>query len=333
MGLLLKNMRKAKLQDLEDVVRLAESCFTNGIGDQRFNYKYARILLEMEPESLIVVENNGRVIGFAMLDSHEENHHGQKIGTLLWIAVSKRFRGKGIGITLFENSLNYFKSKGAISAIAITKYRNPIIHKILEKYGFVNKTILFSYILLDDFENWLNFLNKMFKPTDDKIDVRNVHSSNEIKYIFPLKFRGIEFPSETTSVNFYDKCYIENFMWPLEKGGFFILRNEKGNCVGFSISQTFWNSIEFGRNAWILSLVTQKDYFKRGCFLELLRGCLDYFKYKHVKCVSFVTPNSAEITDKYFINQKMGFQNYELFLWEGRVSVSSPFQHSGDEVA
>ena len=83
-----------------------------------------------------VLEDDGRIIGFMVIDMDEESRKG----VLNWVFVEETYRGKGYGGKLMDWAMEEFRAIRAEQIDLTVICGNPAIG-LYEKYGFAPRTI------------------------------------------------------------------------------------------------------------------------------------------------------------------------------------------------
>ncbi len=119
-------IRPAKLFDIPDVVRIER---------ESFREEYPRgvflVFLENNPDTFLVAEHNGRVVGYVMgyLRPDLEGH-------IMSIAVDPSYRGNGIGSALLTEVIERLINKGARYIGLEVRVSNEKAIKLYERFGF-----------------------------------------------------------------------------------------------------------------------------------------------------------------------------------------------------
>ena len=119
-------IRPAKLFDISEVVRIER---------ESFNEEYPRgvflVFLENNPDTFLVAEYNGKVIGYVMgyLRPDLEGH-------IMSIAVDPDYRGNGIGSALLTEVIERLINKGARYIGLEVRVSNEKAIKLYERFGF-----------------------------------------------------------------------------------------------------------------------------------------------------------------------------------------------------
>ncbi len=91
--------------------------------------------LEEGRSHIAVIEKDGNIIGFCKIGTDGNT------GTLEYLVVLDRERGKGYGAALMDWALNTFRKLGINEIDVKVVYGNEAIH-LYEKYGFREKSVI-----------------------------------------------------------------------------------------------------------------------------------------------------------------------------------------------
>jgi len=142
-------IRKAKKEDLKDINRIYIEATIDEVKIQfpkrskqsvikelekweKVRLKDFRKEIDAENNIWLVVEVNGKVIGFANADINKK-----KEGRFTMLYLEKKFRGKGIGKKLTRKRLQWMKSKKAKKIEAGPYIKNKRSISNLKNFGFV----------------------------------------------------------------------------------------------------------------------------------------------------------------------------------------------------
>ena len=135
-------LRKFNMNDLQRVVEINRSCLPENYTDFFFVDLYERF-----PETFIVAEENGEVVGYIMcrvetgLASFGLGGLVKK-GHVVSVAVMQEFRRKGIGDALMNKAMENMKSYNARQCFLEVRVTNAAATEMYKKLGFeTTKTI------------------------------------------------------------------------------------------------------------------------------------------------------------------------------------------------
>ncbi|MDO8558845.1 MAG: GNAT family N-acetyltransferase [bacterium] len=124
-------IRKFLAKDLEQVLAISRSSFIEPWPQDEF---------EKYPDGSFVAEDEGKVAGFVI------GKIGRR-GILKLIAVNPAYRDKGVGKSLIDHILKYFKESGVKEAVARSRFHNEAGCSFLKSFGFeIVKTIKNYYL-------------------------------------------------------------------------------------------------------------------------------------------------------------------------------------------
>jgi len=138
-------VRRAEPQDLQQVVQINMSSLPEHYSD----YFFESLLREL-PESFIVAELNGQIVGYVMCKlefgfSNFRRLGFVKKGHVVSVAVLEEHRGKSLGTALMQESLAGMVSKGCDEVHLEVRMSNTAAIKLYENLSFVIKTKIRSY--------------------------------------------------------------------------------------------------------------------------------------------------------------------------------------------
>ena len=88
---------------------------------------------------ILIAEDEGLPVGYTLAITREDKGHKVgKFGYLSDIYVRKKFRGKGYGVKLLEETEFWFKKKGIKYMSLDVNVLNSGAHKLYEKFGYFN---------------------------------------------------------------------------------------------------------------------------------------------------------------------------------------------------
>lgn len=128
-------LRLANLRDLEQIYKIEVETFK-----YPYPFEYLKLLLFLAREFFIVAEENNKVIGYAV-GVLERN----SVGHIVSIAVSRDYRGKGIGRKLLEELERRLKNKGARVFKLEVRISNRIAINLYVKLGYKTKEVVKNY--------------------------------------------------------------------------------------------------------------------------------------------------------------------------------------------
>ena len=141
-------IRKAKLGDIADVSKMAASLlkyhekfdtyFTTVKNLTNLLQKYFIKYLKSSQKLILVLEDNGSIIGFASAEIKKSpNIYAiRKTGLIEYMFIEKKYRKKGIGKILLRELFNWFRKKRINYILISVHLKNVVAKKAWKKYGF-----------------------------------------------------------------------------------------------------------------------------------------------------------------------------------------------------
>jgi len=124
--LALVTIRPAKFFDIGDVMRIERESFREAYPRGIF-----MVFLENNPETFLVAEYNGKVIGYVMAYLRPDLE-----GHIMSIAVDERYRGNGVGSALLTEAIEGLIARGARYIGLEVRVSNEKAIKLYERFGF-----------------------------------------------------------------------------------------------------------------------------------------------------------------------------------------------------
>ncbi len=128
-------LRSVNLRDLEQIYKIEVESFK-----YPYPFEYLKVLLFLAGEFFIVAEENNKVIGYAVGVLEKNN-----VGHIVSIAVSRDYRGRGIGRKLLEELERRLKNKGAKDFKLEVRISNRIAISLYTKLGYKIKEVVKNY--------------------------------------------------------------------------------------------------------------------------------------------------------------------------------------------
>ena len=129
-------------RDLWDVARISNAAFKAPWTFPRFLEQY-----ETNRDFFLVAEDKG-IVGFSVSD---------RSGLLMLVAVDPKYRGRGIGSKLLEETIKIFRKKGTKKVFAHVRESNGKVINFYMKHRFTKKEKLSHYY--SDEDGWLLMRN------------------------------------------------------------------------------------------------------------------------------------------------------------------------------
>lgn len=124
--LALVTIRPVRLFDIGEVMKIERESFREAYPRGIF-----LVFLETNPDTFLVAEYNGRVIGYVMAYLRPDLE-----GHIMSIAVDKRYRGNGIGSALLTEAIERLIERGARYIGLEVRVSNEKAIKLYERFGF-----------------------------------------------------------------------------------------------------------------------------------------------------------------------------------------------------
>lgn len=119
-------IRKAKIDDIIELVRLEELVFEQSLGE---SFLYDEFLLNPFAH-YFVYEKDQKVVGYIGYRAIEEN------AEMMNFCVDPMYHHQGIGSEVLEYSINYLKDLNVKNILLEVRVSNQNAIKIYEKFGF-----------------------------------------------------------------------------------------------------------------------------------------------------------------------------------------------------
>jgi ribosomal protein S18 acetylase RimI-like enzyme len=136
-------IRQAEIDDLAVIFHLGEKVFTS----QEFSNLYrtwdeyeVTTFFNQETENLIVADDNGKVVGFAMGTTIEKSRSAWSYGHLVWLGVEPAYARRGVGSMLFDRFRRLMKKRGVRMLMVDTQADNIPAIRFFRSKGFENPT-------------------------------------------------------------------------------------------------------------------------------------------------------------------------------------------------
>jgi len=120
-------IRKFELSDLPAVMEIEKISFPK---TQAYPRSYFQKYYQKYPESFIVVETQGEIVGYAISRFKED------LGEFISLAVKPKFRRKGIGANLTKFLIEHFQKKNIKKVFLHVRARNKKAVSFYKNLGF-----------------------------------------------------------------------------------------------------------------------------------------------------------------------------------------------------
>ncbi|MCS7120643.1 MAG: ribosomal protein S18-alanine N-acetyltransferase [Nitrososphaerota archaeon] len=142
------SLRRFRPEDLDEVIHINRVCLPENYSESFFMDLYERF-----PETFIVAEGDGKIIGYVMcrIESNVSNITLRplsltKKGHIISIAVLPAYRRRGIGQALIKEALRamiqYYKAKSCYLEVRVT---NTSAVNLYKKMGFEIERVIRGY--------------------------------------------------------------------------------------------------------------------------------------------------------------------------------------------
>jgi len=137
-------IRKAKKSDFKEVFRLLKQLFSKDrIFPKKTKEIYLRLLKDKNSIELIL-ENQGKIIGYSSVVFREDIQNQAKVGYLSELIIDEEERGKGYGAKFLKLTIKSIKNSGAREIHFSSTFKRKKAHKFYESLGF-KKTAYFFW--------------------------------------------------------------------------------------------------------------------------------------------------------------------------------------------
>ncbi len=132
-------VRRMKIEHLAPVFHLGEKLFTLRESPSLYRTwdEYEVIdIYRNDPDSCLVAEKNGRVVGFALGTVIDKRNSPRRYGYLVWFGVDEALKGHGIGRRLFSHFRRVMEEADVRMLLVDTEAGNEDALRFFEKSGF-----------------------------------------------------------------------------------------------------------------------------------------------------------------------------------------------------
>jgi len=132
-------IRPMRIEHLPAVFQLGERLFTLTESPSLYRTWDEFEVIDLyrnDPDSCLVAERDGRVVGFVLATVIDKRNSPRRYGYLVWFGVAESLRGKGIGRRLFAAFRKTMEEGGARMLLVDTEARNADALRFFEKCGF-----------------------------------------------------------------------------------------------------------------------------------------------------------------------------------------------------
>ena len=136
-------IRPATIDDLPGIFHLGEELFTSQDVTNLYrtwNEYEVTQLFNSESEFMLVAEDNGIVVGFALGTVIEKYASAWNYGHLLWLGVKKDCARRKVGSRLFDRFRQIMEEQGIRMLMIDTQADNDAAIRFFKRKGFENPT-------------------------------------------------------------------------------------------------------------------------------------------------------------------------------------------------
>jgi len=141
-------IRPAYSEDIDQMAGLLSELFTiedDFVIDREKQIRALQMLLENPDALVLVVEAEGKIVGMASLQRLISTAAGEYVGLIEDVVVTQKFRGKGIGRSLFESVLSEAKARGYARLQMAVLSDNVAASHFYAQFGFQRSSMLMFY--------------------------------------------------------------------------------------------------------------------------------------------------------------------------------------------
>lgn len=120
--------------DFKDVAKIQENILKRSVSGRLESRM--RDYIKKDPNTCLVAEAEGNVIGFVIGDIKDWGFGVEKSGWLEIIGIDPKYMGQGIGKALGNNLLKYFKSKGIKNIFTVARWDSGDLLAFFKSIGF-----------------------------------------------------------------------------------------------------------------------------------------------------------------------------------------------------
>ena len=135
-------IREMELEDLPKVYALGEKLFTAELWPNLYRtwdeYELVEFFASAQ-EYCYVAESDGRIVGFILGTVIEKRHSAWNYGWVVWLGVSPRLKGQGVGRRLVDKLTDVFIDDGVRILLVDTDAKNENAIQFFERLGFGSK--------------------------------------------------------------------------------------------------------------------------------------------------------------------------------------------------
>jgi N-acetylglutamate synthase-like GNAT family acetyltransferase len=128
------NIRPLTEKDFKEVAKIQEAILKRSVSGRLENRM--REYIKKDPNTCLVAEIEGNVVGFVIGDIKDWGFGVEKSGWLEIIGIHPKFMGQGIGKELGKRLLDHFKSKGIKNVYTVARWDSGDLLAFFKSIGF-----------------------------------------------------------------------------------------------------------------------------------------------------------------------------------------------------
>ena len=128
------NIRPLTEKDFKDVAKIQEAILKRSVSGRLENRM--REYIKKDPNTCLVAEVEGNVVGFVIGDIKDWGFGVEKSGWLEIIGIHPKYMGQGIGKRLGKELLSHFKSKGIKNVYTVARWDSGDLLAFFKSIGF-----------------------------------------------------------------------------------------------------------------------------------------------------------------------------------------------------
>jgi len=134
------NVREMSVDDIAAVYRLGHRLFKNQEASTFYRtwdaYEVTNNFNQDPHLTLVAEARRGRIVGFALGTTYENESGGWKYGYVLWMGVSPKWQGSGVGAELYHEMERRMHQQGVRMAFIDTARSNTGAIKFFKRMGY-----------------------------------------------------------------------------------------------------------------------------------------------------------------------------------------------------
>ena len=134
------NVREMSVDDIAAVYRLGHRLFKNQEASTFYRtwdaYEVTNNFNQDPHLTLVAEARRGRIVGFALGTTYENESGGWKYGYVLWMGVSPKLQGSGVGAELYHEMERRMHQQGVRMAFIDTARSNTGAIKFFKRMGY-----------------------------------------------------------------------------------------------------------------------------------------------------------------------------------------------------